>query len=204
MHFGLPPLPELIRSLGLLGVWGFVLAESSFIFFLPGDSLLFTAGFLASQGFFNVWVLIIGSFICAVLGNSIAYVAGKKLGLRVLNGGENWLFRRKHLVAAQQFYTHHGKKAIVLARFMPAVRTFAPIVAGLSVMEYQSFVTYNVLGGFIWTFGLTLMGYFLGQIIPDVDKYLLPIVALIIIVSLIPPAIHFFQARSKTNNNDNQ
>ena len=91
MHFGLPPLPELIRSLGYVGVWVFILAESSFIFFLPGDSLLFTAGFLSSQGYLNVWLLIIGCFVCAVLGNSIAYAAGKKLGKRVLNGGGSYL-----------------------------------------------------------------------------------------------------------------
>jgi membrane-associated protein len=197
MHFGMPPLPDLIRSLGLLGVWAFVFAESSFIFFLPGDSLLFTAGFLSSQGLLNLWLLIIGCFICAVVGNILAYSAGHKLGRRIVGGQENWLFRKKHLVAAQDFYAEHGKKAVVLARFMPAVRTFAPIVAGIGQMEYQTFTLYNVLGGFIWVFGLTLLGFYLGKVIPDVDKYLLPIIGFIIIISLIPSAIHFYQARAK-------
>lgn len=197
MHFGMPPLPELIRSLGLLGVWAFVFAESSFVFFLPGDSLLFTAGFLSSQGLLNLWLLIIGCFICAVVGNILAYSAGHKLGSRLVDGKENWLFRKKHLVTAQDFYSEHGKKAVVLARFMPAVRTFAPIVAGIGQMEYQTFTLYNILGGFIWVFGLTLLGFYLGKVIPDVDKYLLPIIGLIIIISLIPSAIHFYQARAK-------
>jgi membrane-associated protein len=197
MHFGLPPLPELIRSIGYLGVWAFVLAESSFVFFLPGDSLLFTAGFLTSQGFLNLWLLIAGCFICAVFGNGIAYGAGKQLGQRILKGHENWLFRKKHLFAAQKFYVQHGQKAIVLARFMPVVRTFAPLVAGLGAMEYQSFLIYNLLGGFIWTFGLTLLGYYLGTVIPDVDKYLLPIVLGIIVVSLLPSVVHFYQAKAK-------
>jgi len=197
MHFGIPPLPELIRSLGLLGVWAFVFAESSFVFFLPGDSLLFTAGFLSSQGLLNLWLLIIGSFICAVGGNVIAYAAGQKLNRHIIGGKENWLFRKKHLEAAQDFYGEHGKKAVVLARFMPAVRTFAPIVAGVGQMEYQTFTFYNVLGGFIWVFGLTLLGFYLGKVIPDVDHYLLPIIALIIIISLIPSAVHFYQAKAK-------
>jgi membrane-associated protein len=197
MHFEIPPLPELIRSLGLFGVWAFVLAESSFVFFLPGDSLLFTAGFLSSQGLLNIWLLMLGCFICAVVGNIIAYAAGHQLNQRILGGGENWFFRKKHLTAAQDFYAEHGKKAVVLARFMPAVRTFAPIVAGIGKMEYQTFTFYNFLGGFIWVFGMTLLGFYLGKVIPDVDKYLLPIILLIIVISLIPSVIHFYQTWAK-------
>ena len=201
MHFGLPPLPQLISSIGYLGIWMFILAESSFVFFLPGDSLLFTAGFLTSQGFFQIYPLIIGCFLCAVLGNYLAYQVSHRLGRRLFQNPNNWLFRKKHLVAAEEFYAQHGKKAIVLARFIPAVRTFAPIVAGLAAMEYQSFILYNLIGGLIWTVGLTLMGYYLGKIVPDIDKYLLPIVFGIIVVSLLPSAIHFYQAAIKNKAN---
>ncbi|MEG3438850.1 VTT domain-containing protein [Pannus brasiliensis CCIBt3594] len=198
MHFSLPPLPDLIRSLGYFGVWAFVFAESSIIFFLPGDSLLFTAGFLTSQGFLNLWLLIFGCFICAVLGNSLGYLTGEKLGKILFANGGNWLFREKHLFAARDFFERHGNKAIVLARFMPAIRTFAPIVAGMTVMERKKFSFYNILGGFIWTFGLTIAGYFLGKVIPDVDKYLLPIIVGIIVLSLLPSLIHLYAARGKS------
>jgi len=195
MHFD---LPHLVKSLGYFGVWAIVFAESGLLvgFFLPGDSLLFTAGFLASQPTItglNIWVLIFGCFACAVLGDNIGYHTGHKFGRRLFQREDSWLFHKKHLVTAQKFYEKHGRKAIVLARFMPIVRTFAPIVAGIGSMHYRTFMSYNLIGGLIWTFGLTLMGYYLGQLIPDVDKYLLPIVFLIIVVSMAPSIIHLIQ-----------
>lgn len=192
MHFD---LPQLIKTLGYFGVWAIVFAESGLLigFFLPGDSLLFTAGFVASQGLLNIWILILGAFACAVLGDNVGYATGYRFGRRLFRKEDSWLFHKKHLVKTQSFYEKHGKKTIVLARFLPIVRTFAPIVAGIGAMRYRTFMSYNLLGGFIWTFGITLMGYYLGQVIPDVDKYLLPIILVIIVVSLAPSITHLIQ-----------
>lgn len=192
MHFD---LPQLIKSLGYFGVWAIVFAESGLLigFFLPGDSLLFTAGFIASQGFLNIWILIFGSFVCAVLGDNVGYATGYRFGRRLFQKEDSWLFHKKHLVKTQNFYEKHGKKTLVLARFMPIVRTFAPIVAGIGSMHYRTFMSYNLIGGFLWTFGITLLGYYLGQVIPDVDKYLLPIILVIIVISLAPSIIHLIQ-----------
>lgn len=194
MHFD---LLQTVKTFGYLGVWGIVFAESGLLigFFLPGDSLLFTAGFVASQGFLNIALLILGAFICAVLGDNVGYVTGHKFGRRLFRREDSWMFHKKHLISAQNFYDKHGKKAIVLARFMPIVRTFAPIVAGIGAMKYSTFVAYNVIGGLIWTAGITLLGYYLGQVIPDVDKYLLPIILAIVVVSIAPSILHLYQDR---------
>jgi membrane-associated protein len=190
-------LPTLIKSVGYLGVWGIVFAESGLLigFFLPGDSLLFTAGFLASQGFFNVWLLVVVAAICAISGDSVGYMTGHRFGRRLFSREDSRFFHKDHLIKAQKFYDLHGGKAIILARFMPIVRTFAPITAGIGKMHYPSFLTYNVVGGILWTFGLTLLGYFLGSVIPDVDKYLIPIVLAIIVLSVLPSVIHIWQER---------
>ncbi len=200
MHFD---LPQLIKSLGYFGVWAIIFAESGLLigFFLPGDSLLFTAGFVASQHLLNIWILIIGAFVCAVLGDNIGYTTGHKFGRRLFQKEDSWLFHKKHIVKTQRFYQQHGKKTIVLARFVPIVRTFAPIVAGLGSMQYRTFMFYNLIGGLAWTFGITILGFFLGKSLPpeQVDKYLLPIIGLIIFVSLVPSVIHFVQeSRSKS------
>ncbi|QLE54747.1 DedA family protein [Nostoc sp. TCL26-01] len=190
-------LPQIIKSLGYFGVWGIIFAESGLLigFFLPGDSLLFTAGFVASQNLLNIWILIIGAFICAVLGDNVGYTTGYRFGRRLFQKEDSWLFQKKHIVKTQKFYQQHGKKTIVLARFVPIVRTFAPIVAGVGSMQYRTFMFYNLIGGLVWTFGITLLGFFLGKSLPpeQVDKYLLPIIGLIILVSLIPSIIHLIQ-----------
>ena len=187
---------HLIQSFGYVGLFVIIFAESCFLFFLPGDSLLFTAGFLAYKGLLNIWIIMLGTFICAVLGNNVGYMVGARFGRRLFQREHSWFFQKKHLIKAQQFYQKQGKKTLVLARFMPVVRTFAPLVAGIGSMNYRSFLKYNLIGGFIWTFGLILLGYglgyFLGKVI-DVDKFLLPIIVLIIIVSMIPSVIHFIQ-----------
>lgn len=192
-------LPGLIKSVGYLGVWAMVFAESGLLvgFFLPGDSLLFTAGFLASQNLFNIWVLIAGSAIGAIVGDNIGYTTGHQYGRRLFNRQDSRFFHKDHLKRAQHFYDLHGGKAIVLARFLPIIRTFAPITAGIGKMHYPTFLSYNIIGGLVWTVGLTLAGFFLGSLIPDVDHYLLPIVGLIILVSILPPLFHWWQERSK-------
>lgn len=192
MHFD---LVELIKAIGYVGVFLIVFAESGlfFGFFLPGDSLLFTAGFLASQGFLNFPVLAVLCVTGAILGDSVGYWSGKKFGKLLFQKKDSRFFKKKHLIAAKNFYEKHGGKAIIIARFMPFVRTFAPIVAGTAEMTYRKFLTYNVIGGLLWALGLTSAGYFLGNIIPDVDKYLLPIIALIVLISVTPPAIHILK-----------
>jgi membrane-associated protein len=194
LHFD---LPQLIKSLGYFGVWGIVFAESGLLigFFLPGDSLLFTAGFIASQGYLNIAVLIFGAFVCAVLGDNVGYATGYRFGRKLFQKEESWFFHKKNLVKTQSFYDKHGKKTLVLARFMPIVRTFAPIVAGIGAMHYRTFMSYNLIGGLLWTLGITLLGYFLGKVIPaeQIDKYLLPIILGIIILSIVPSIIHLIQ-----------
>lgn len=188
MHFDLVPL---IKTFGYLGVFSIIFLESGLLigFFFPGDSVLFTAGFLASQGFLDITTLIVGCFIFAVLGDTIGYHIGKKLGPKLFTKTNSLVFNKKHLESAQKFYDKHGGKTIILARFMPVVRAFAPVVAGAGKMDYKKFATFNLIGGIIWAIGITFAGYYLGSLIPDVDKYLLPIVGLIVLAS-IAPALH--------------
>lgn len=181
--------PQKIISLfGVIGVIVIVFAESGlfFGFFLPGDSLLFTAGLLSSQGMLPFYFLIIGVFIAAVLGDNVGYWFGKKLGIKLFTKEDSFFFKKKYLSDAQHFYEKHGKKTIILARFIPIVRTFAPIVAGIGNMKYKTFFMYNVIGGFVWSVGLTVLGYILGATVPGIDKYLLPIIILIVFISFLP------------------
>ena len=188
-------LIELIKIAGYLGLFGIIFAESGlfFGFFLPGDSLLFTAGFLASQNFLNVWVFAVVAFFAATLGDSFGYAFGKKVGSRIFNKEDARFFKKEYLNRAEKFYEENGPKTIILARFIPIVRTFVPIVAGVSKMNYTKFIRYNVVGGFVWTFGLVFAGYFLGKTIPNVDRYLLPIIALIILLSISPSLWHLLK-----------
>lgn len=192
-------LPELIRAAGLLGLFGIIFAESGLLigFFLPGDSLLFTAGFLAAQGFFNIWVLTLICFVGAVLGDSFGYAFGKRIGPRIFFKEESLLFHKNHLERARIFYEKYGGKTIILARFIPVVRTFAPILAGVGQMRYRSFLFYNIFGGIFWAIGLTLFGYWLGSVIPDVDRYIVPLVFLIIFLSFLPPVIHILRNKDE-------
>jgi len=192
-------LISLIESVGYVGLFGIVFAESGILVgaFLPGDSLLFTAGFLASQDIFNVWLLILLLFVAAVLGDNVGYAFGKKVGPKIFKKENSLLFHKDNLLKAEAFYEKHGPFTIVLARFIPIIRTFAPIVAGVGKMNYKTFLIYNIFGGLLWTVSLTLGGYFLGQLIPDVDKYLLPIIAAIVLISILPPLWHIVKDRIK-------
>lgn len=200
--------------IGYLLIFGIIFAESGLLigFFLPGDSLLFTAGFLASESgkelllkfglpanepFFSLIVLVIGCFIAAVVGDSVGYMFGKRVGQRLFQREDSRFFSKKNVYKAQEFYEKHGGKAIVLARFVPVVRTFAPIVAGIGDMHYTRFLMFNVVGGFFWAVGVTVAGYFLAAIIgpENIDKYLLPIIVLIVLISVAPPALHLWKER---------
>lgn len=192
-------LISLIKGVGYIGIFAIVFAESGLFlgFFLPGDSLLFTAGFLASQGFLNIWVLCIGVFIAAVLGDSVGYAFGRRVGPRIFQQEESLLFNKANLYRAERFYEKHGGKAIILARFMPVIRTFAPILAGVGAMQYSKFLFFNVVGGVIWGIGISLAGYYLGSLIPDVDRYLIPIIAAILLASALPGIIHLARDRKQ-------
>ncbi len=192
----LDPL-TIIKTLGLIGVVAIVFAESGlfFGFFLPGDSLLFTAGFLASQDLISIWGLLILCFIAAVAGDSVGYMFGKKTGPMIFNKDDSFFFKKKHIEKARSFYEKHGKKTIVMARFIPIVRTFAPIVAGVAQMDYKVFLSYNIIGGFIWTWGMLGLGYILGNVIPNAEKYLTPIILIIIFASFIPAIVEYYKSK---------
>ena len=188
-------LQALIKTAGYLGLFAIIFAESGLLigFFLPGDSLLFTAGFLASQGFLDISLLIALMFIAAVLGDNVGYAFGRRVGPKIFKREESWLFHKEHLARSERFYSKHGGKTLVLARFTPVVRTFAPILAGVGKMHYRTFLVFNLLGALLWAVGVTLLGYYLGQTIPDIDRYLLPIIAAIIFVSLLPTFLHILR-----------
>ena len=190
-------LVVIIKSVGYIGLFAIIFAESGLFigFFLPGDSLLFTAGFLASQGFLNIWILSLLTFLAAVLGDNFGYAFGRRVGPAIFRREDSWLFHKDHLERAKVFYEKHGAKTLVLARFLPIVRTFAPILAGVGKMHYPAFFFYNILGGFLWAIGMTWLGYFLGATIPGVDKYLIPIILAIIVLSAMPTLVHVIKNR---------
>lgn len=189
----------IISAAGYIGLFAIVFAESGlfFGFFLPGDSLLFTAGFVASQGALDIVVLLVSLFIAAVLGDSIGYAFGRKVGPKIFTREESRFFKPAHVVRAHGFFLKYGKKAIFLARFLPIVRTFVPIVAGVAAMPYREFVVYNIVGGASWVGSMLLTGYFLGSMIPDAEKYLHVIVVIIIVVSFLPMVYEFIKARKE-------
>lgn len=190
-------LATLLKTIGLLGIIAMVFAESGLLigFFLPGDSMLFTAGFLASQGFFSISLLMALCFVAAVLGDNAGYMFGKRVGVKLFTREDSFLFHKKHLERASRFYELHGGKTLVLARFMPVVRTFVPILAGVGNMKYSVFFFYNMAGGLTWTVSMTGLGYVLGRTIPNVDRYIIPLVVVIIIVSFLPPVIHMLREK---------
>jgi len=178
----------LISTVGTAGVIGIIFVETGLLigFFFPGDSLLFTAGFLASQGYVSMPWLLFGTFVAAIIGDSVGYAFGRKVGPSIFKREDSVIFNKKYIARAQEFYEKHGKKTIILARFMPVIRTFAPIVAGIGTMNYRTFLTYNIIGAFVWTWGMLWLGYGLGALIPNADKYILPIVAIIILTTAGP------------------
>jgi membrane-associated protein len=182
-------------TVGYLVLFLIIFAESGlfFGFFLPGDSLLLTVGLLASRGFLNIWILLPLLFVAAVLGDNVGYWFGAKTGPRIFNRENSLLFRRKNLLAAKAFYDKHGGKTITLARFMPFIRTFAPIVAGAVEMDYRRFMFFNLIGGVVWAIGVTLLGYafgvWFGQI-EGIDHYFTLLVVAVILISALPAMIH--------------
>lgn len=193
-------VPELIRIGGLLGMFIVVFAETGLLigFFLPGDSLLVTAGLFAAAGHFDILWLNLALMVAAVAGDATGYWIGHRAGMAIYDRPDSFFFRRKHLIAAQDFYERHGGKTIVIARFMPIIRTFAPVVAGAATMTYRRFAIYNVVGGIGWVASMTLTGYFLGRIVPDIDRHLHIVVAVVIFLSLLPAIIAYLRNRLRT------
>lgn len=192
-------LANIIQTIGYLGLFAIVFAETGLFvgFFLPGDSLLFTAGLLASQGVFNIYSLLLILFIAAVTGDSTGYFIGHKFGKRLFQRENSRLFNKEHLERAKYFYDKHGGKTIVLARFIPIIRTFAPVVAGMADMKYVTFIFYNIIGGTIWALGMPILGFFLGKSVPNIDRYLIPIIVLIVFLSLLPGILEATNTRAK-------
>lgn len=194
-------LLDFIKLVSIFGVALVIFAESGLLigFFLPGDSLLFATGFLIHSGVlpFNIHLAVIILFIAAVLGDSVGYTFGRRLGPRIFNRPDARLFKQEYIRRAQDFYEKHGGKTIIIARFVPIVRTFAPIVAGAGKMKYKRFLAFNLIGGFLWAVGITYAGYGLGGLFHsmgiEIDHILLPLIGAIILISVIPPAIHIFK-----------
>ena len=195
--FGLD-LAKLIETVGYVGLCAIVFAESGlfFGFFFPGDSVLLTAGLLASRGFFDIFVLIPILFVSAVLGDTVGYWTGAKAGPFLFKKEESLFFKPTYLLKAQAFYEKHGGITITLARFIPAIRTFAPIVAGAAKMKYRRFLLFNLLGGVLWAIGMTTLGYVLGRTlghIEGVDKYFLLLVLAFFFIPGLPTLIHLWK-----------
>ena len=188
---------HLIETFGTIGLLVTIFAESSLIFFLPGDTLLFTAGLLASQGKLNIGVVLIGSFVAAVAGNQVAYAVGARLGPSLFKP-DSKLFKQEYVDRSEEYFGKYGSRTIVLARFIPAVRTFAPILAGIGSMRYRTFVTYNVVGALLWAVGVTLLGYTLGKTVHGIDKYLLPVILVIAALSAVPVYREYRRNRRST------
>lgn len=195
-HYG---IESLISTVGILGVAGIVFAESGLLigFFLPGDSLLFTAGFLVHQDIiqFNVHLLALILFIAAALGDSTGYSFGRRAGRRLFKRKDSIVFHQENLRRAEEFYERHGAKTIIIARFVPIVRTFAPIIAGISKMRYRTFVTYNLIGAALWAAGLTYLGYFAGGVITSAGINIEYVILGIILLSILPPLLHIFKTK---------
>ena len=182
---------------GLLLVCAIIFAETGLFlgFFLPGDSLLITAGIFAATGYLNLWMLLALASLCAIAGNQVNYYIGRKAGKYLYSREDSFFFRKRHLEKARQFYDRHGPKAIVICRFVPIVRTFAPAVAGTVDMKYSTFTAYNIIGGLLWVLSTVLGGYFLGRIIPDIERYVQLIIIVVIALSFVPVLAGYMKRR---------
>jgi membrane-associated protein len=193
-------VPELIRLGGLLGLILVVFAETGLMvgFFLPGDSLLITAGLFAAKGDLNIWSLIFCLSLAAIVGDATGYWIGLRAGQALYSRPNSLLFRREHLLKTHEFYERHGGKTIIIARFMPILRTFAPVVAGAAEMTYRRFAAFNVVGGILWVLSMTLTGFFLGRVVPDIDRHIHIVVAVVIFLSILPGIIAWARSRFRS------
>lgn len=195
-------LEDLIKWGGLTVLIFIVFAETGLLvgFFLPGDSLLITAGLIAAQGFLDIYILNISLIAAAIIGDQVGYLFGKKTGPKIFKREKSRFFAKDHLVKANHFYEKYGGKAIIYARFVPFARTFAPIVAGVANMNYKKFVSFNIFGGFFWVLSMTLSGYFFGNI-PFVKKNFEYVIIGVIFLSLLPVIIGYLKHRKENRLN---
>jgi membrane-associated protein len=191
----------LIPLAGYVGLTAIIFAETGLLigFFLPGDSLLVTAGLFAAKGDLDITLLCGLLTVAAIVGDTVGYHIGKKTGPMLYRKEDSLLFKKSHLLAAHAFYEKHGGKTIIFARFMPIVRTFAPTVAGAANMPYGRFLMFNVVGGIIWIFSLTLGGYFLGKSIAGIDKYIHVIIGVVLFLSILPAIIKWISVKRRTS-----
>ena len=200
LFVNLRDLPALIKWAGYFGMTAIVFAETGLLvgFFLPGDSLLVTAGLVSARGLLNVYLLGLMLNIAAAAGNSFGYFIGRMSGPKIFTREDSLFFNKKNVFRAQEFYARHGRKAIVLAQFMPIIRTFSPVVAGVGQMPYKQFLVISVLGTILWVWSMLFTGYFLGTYIPGIDKHIEILVLTVIFVSILPGIISWWRERRKT------
>src|SRR6266550_4838314 len=190
-------LTELVQWAGIFGLAAIVFSETGLLVgvFLPGDSLLVTAGLLAARGYLNVYALAPVLTLAAIFGNSVGYSIGRATGPRVFRRENSLFFNKKHAIRAHEFYQKYGHKTIVLAQFMPVIRTFAPVVAGVGGMRFRHFITFNIIGAFIWIWSMLGIGYFLGSYIPGIDQHIEIVVVIVIFLSILPAIIGRYRAK---------
>jgi membrane-associated protein len=187
----------LVRVGGLMALIAIVFVETGLFvgFFLPGDSLLVTAGLFAARGDLGLWSIFLFVSLAAIVGDTVGYTIGARTGPKIFTREDSLLFHKKHLITTKEFYDRYGGVTIIIARFMPIVRTFAPLVAGVGGMEYRRFVFYNVAGGIGWVVSMTSLGYFLGKAVPGIDRHIHVVIAVVIFLSLLPAIIKFARDR---------
>jgi membrane-associated protein len=192
-------VPELIRLVGFYGLILIVFAETGLLvgFFLPGDSLLITAGLFAARGDLSYPMLLATLIPAAIVGNATGYYIGHRTGMALYSRPDSLLFRREHLQMTHDYYVRHGGKTIVIAQFIPILRTFAPVVAGVAQMGYPQFATYNIVGAILWVGSMTTAGYMLGNLVPNIESRIHIVVAVVIGLSLLPPVIAWLRRRRK-------
>jgi membrane-associated protein len=193
-------LPALVQLAGYIGLIAIIFIETGFFFgfFLPGDSLLVTAGLLIATGLdMNVYLLGALLNVAAIAGDALNYWIGRVTGPKIFVRDESFFFRRKHVERAHEFYVRHGAVTIVLASFMPIVRTFAPLVAGVARMDYKIFTLYNIIGGTAWIWSMLFTGYFLGRYVPGIDRYIELVIIVVIFLSILPGIIGWWKERRR-------
>lgn len=190
-------LPDLVQWAGIFGLAAIVFSETGLLvgFFLPGDSLLVTAGLFAARGYLDIYWLVPALTIAAICGNTLGYVIGRVTGPRVFNRENSLFFNKKHAMRASRFYAEYGRKTIVLAQFMPILRTFSPVIAGVAGMRFREFITYNVIGAFAWIWSMLGTGYFLGTYVPNIEKNIGIVIAVVIFLSILPAIVSALRAR---------
>jgi membrane-associated protein len=190
-------LPELVQWAGLFGLTAIIFSETGLLIgvFLPGDSLLVTAGLLSARGYLDIYALAPSLTLAAICGNSLGYWIGRATGPRVFNRENSLFFNKKHAIRAHEFYEKYGRGTIVLAQFMPIIRTFSPVIAGVGGMRFRQFMIYNIIGAFAWVWSMLAIGYFLGAYIPGIDQHIELVVVTVVFISILPGLIGGYRAR---------